>query len=55
MSENPNVPKICLFGDMVRHIMLKPISSGNEESYEAYINTTGALTIMKMINNALAE
>ena len=52
--------KICLLGDMVRHVILKPNpetetekNSPKNTDYKAYIEITGAPILRKMICNVL--
>lgn len=54
-------PKICLLGDMVRHVFLKPAPKGekdkdnNKDIYKAFTQRTGAPIIRRMIFEALGN
>ncbi len=55
MSENNNV-NICLLGDVIQHVILKPAKKGGKDApYIAHTQKTGAAILQKMICKALSN
>jgi len=48
-------PKICLLGDMVRQVIMKPIPEGGDGSCKAFTRRTGAPIVRSMIFEALEK